>query len=167
MNGWRWTQGTYSAVPIPSARRSAITASRSTPGASLTMYTNQERLWSGSSAHSAQLVELRGIAEHVDSDDGFRPGGDRRLEGGRIQVERQRIDVREDRGRALEDEAVGRGDERNRRGDRLVSGTETRDVTQKMESRGAARDRGGEGRANLLRHQLFEAVDRRPEREPS
>ena len=118
-------------------------------------------------AHSAQLVELRGIAEHVDSDDGFRPGGDRRLDGGRIQVERQLIDVREDRGRALEDEAVGRGDERNRRGDRLVSGTETRDVTQKMESRGAARDRGGEGRANLLRHQLFEAVDRGPEREPS
>jgi hypothetical protein len=52
-------------------------------------------------AERAQLVELAGIAEDIDGDDGFRPLGDGLLDGGRIEVERARVDVDEDRRRAL------------------------------------------------------------------
>ena len=49
--------GTYSATSTPRSRSSAITRARSISGASATTYTNQERLWSASSAGASDALD--------------------------------------------------------------------------------------------------------------
>ena len=114
---------------------------------------------------SRRLVELARVAVDVDGDDRSRPLRDRGLDRLGRQVERPRIDVGEDGRRALVDRAVGRRDEGVGRGDDLVAGTDSGGDAEEMESRGAARDRGGVRRADRLGERLLEAVDRRTERE--
>ena len=115
----------------------------------------------------AQLVELAGVAEHVDDDDPLRALGDRRLDRSRVEIERLRVDVREDRHAALEDEAVRRRDERDRRRDHLVPGLDARDVAEHVQPGRPTRNRGRVRRADALGEQLLEALDRRPERQPA
>src|SRR5207248_2004310 len=142
--------------PVPAERRALVLGSDR-----LRRVLDQDQ--PASLAERAQLVELAGVAEHVDRDDGLRPLRDRRLDGGRVEVQRPRIDVGKDRRRALEDEAVGRRHEGDRRGDRLVSGAQSGDVAEQVQSRRAARDRRRIGRTHPLGDQLLEAVDRWPE----
>jgi hypothetical protein len=114
----------------------------------------------------AQLVELARIAVDVDRDDRLRPLGHRGLDRGGVEVERAPVDVREDGGGAFVEEAVGARGERVRRRDHLVARADAGGDAEKMEAGRAGRDGGGERRADPLRKQLLEAVDRRAEREP-
>ena len=114
----------------------------------------------------AQLVELARIAEDVDRDDRLRPRGHCGLDRGRIHVQRLRVDVREHRHGTLVDEAVRARREGVRRRDHLVAGLEARGDAEQMQARGAGRDRRRVRRADGRCEELFEAVDRRAEREP-
>ncbi len=115
----------------------------------------------------AQLVELAGIAEHVDRDDALRPFRDRGLDRGGIEVQRLRVDVGEHRPPALEDEAVRSGHEGDRRRDHLVPLLHAGDVAEHVQACGTARHRGGVRSADALGEQLLEPLDRRPQREPA
>ena len=115
----------------------------------------------------AQLVELTRIAEHVDRHDRARALRDRRLHRARVEVERDGINVGEDRIRAFEDEAVRRSHEGQGRGDHLVSGPETGDLAEQVQSTSATRHGGGERGPDAVGDLLLEAVDPGTERQAS
>jgi hypothetical protein len=62
----------------------------------------------------AKLVELAGIAEHVDRDDATGAFGHRGFDSGRIHIQGHRIDVGEHGSGPFDDETVRGGYERQR-----------------------------------------------------
>ena len=85
--------------------------------------------------------------------------------GSRLSV--RAVDVGEDRSPALVEEAVRARRERVRRRDHLVARPDAGRDAEQVQAGGSRRDGGRVRRADPLGHELLEAVDRRPEREPA
>src|SRR5207342_2173829 len=91
----------------------------------------------------AEMIQLAGIAVDVDRDDRPRSVADRGLYRCGIEIERTTVDICEDGCRPFVDRTVCGGDERVRRGDDLVPGRDASRDAEQVQSRRAARDRGG------------------------